>query len=289
MSYNGGTLIMENSDSLDIKEEELDDYDFAQVNVKCEMSDEENSENVPEVNPLPTSFANHSVPAGTFTNVLFLQNGTAEKLNETSTHEYRPWSHEQTLKLLEVYAKIRPKVGSVEIRSMKKLWDVICYEINTHFVNQRITPSNCENKWRVLERNYRKYLKNPESRVKKRFLYAAQMSKLSRSEAGSKPVLEPVPSPAAPSVIIKLIPEKAASKHDVFEKRRSHRKRMRKAKLMFRKKQRNLKLNYLQKRIELEERKLEEKVRKNNLFEERNQLLQKLLESGVALPPVQFY
>nr|CAI5837043.1 unnamed protein product [Callosobruchus analis] len=69
------------------------------------------------------------------------------------------WSRENTLQLLDLYKKYRNEVGSFQIRNFKKLWEIISGDMRVLYGAQ-VAPSNCENRWRVLERNYKRFIDN---------------------------------------------------------------------------------------------------------------------------------
>lgn len=59
------------------------------------------------------------------------------------------------------------------------MWELIAEEFRvTHGI--RCTPSNCENRWRVLERNFKKYIDNSNKtgRGRKDFEYADEMNEV---------------------------------------------------------------------------------------------------------------
>lgn len=87
-----------------------------------------------------------------FTNI---QNPTLD--TEVNIAEYK-WNINNSKLLIDLYSKYRNKVGTLQIRSLKKLWEIIAEELRKLGVN--VTPNNCLNRWRVLERNYKKFIDN---------------------------------------------------------------------------------------------------------------------------------
>nr|CAI5849633.1 unnamed protein product [Callosobruchus analis] len=59
------------------------------------------------------------------------------------------------LLLIDLYRQLRNKVGSLQIKNMKKLWEIIAEEANATFGSNFIF-SPVENRWRLLERNDKK-------------------------------------------------------------------------------------------------------------------------------------
>ncbi|CAH1099682.1 unnamed protein product [Psylliodes chrysocephalus] len=88
------------------------------------------------------------------------------------------WTKSNTLVLLDVYQKYRTKVGTLEIRNFKRMWEIISSELKTRGV--MVLENNCENRWRVLERNYKKYVDNKKKTGRGRsfFEYADEMEQI---------------------------------------------------------------------------------------------------------------
>ncbi|KAJ8978159.1 hypothetical protein NQ317_016862, partial [Molorchus minor] len=55
--------------------------------------------------------------------------------------------------------KYKPKVGTYEIKSMKRLWEYVARDLSNLF-KITVSATKCENKWKVLERSYKKVLDN---------------------------------------------------------------------------------------------------------------------------------
>lgn len=84
-----------------------------------------------------------------------------EELVQTRENDNKnvTWTHANTLILINLYKELHKEVGTFKIRNIKKLWEVISQELNRKY-NIVMTPANCENKWRVLVRNYKKFIDN---------------------------------------------------------------------------------------------------------------------------------
>nr|CAH7763115.1 unnamed protein product [Callosobruchus chinensis] len=82
----------------------------------------------------------------------------------------------QTKVLLDIYKKYRKKVGSLEIENFKKLWELIAKEINDMLKTSN-SPNHVENRWRVVERAYKRFVdnKNKTGRISKIFEFQEQM------------------------------------------------------------------------------------------------------------------
>lgn len=71
--------------------------------------------------------------------------------------EYK-WTENNSKLLIDFYGKYRDKVGTLQMRSLKALWEKIAEELRK--LNVHVTPNNCLNRWRVLDRNYKKFIDN---------------------------------------------------------------------------------------------------------------------------------
>lgn len=69
--------------------------------------------------------------------------------------EYK-WSENSTKILIDFYKKMKNKVGTFEVKSIKIMWVKIAEELRK--LNINVTANNCMNRWRVIERNYKKYV-----------------------------------------------------------------------------------------------------------------------------------
>lgn len=89
------------------------------------------------------------------------------------------WNVNNSKMLIDLYGKYKDKVGSLKIKNLKKMWEIISEEMSLIY-EMKIHPNNCENRWRVLERNYKKYFenKNGTGRGKKYFEFSEEMDKL---------------------------------------------------------------------------------------------------------------
>lgn len=75
------------------------------------------------------------------------------------SNENLHWTRDHTLILIDCYKMFRDKVGGMKMKSLKKMWEVIAAYIQEKY-NIKYNAQHCENRWRVLERNYKKYIEN---------------------------------------------------------------------------------------------------------------------------------
>lgn len=209
--------------------------------------------------------------------------------------EYKSWNHNHTKILIDLYGKYKKQLGTLRIKTMKKLWEIIANEINERF-NLNVSPSNCENRWRVLDRNYKKFVenKNLTGRGRRCFEYAEEMAEIFGKKRNIHPeillssdaVIMPKISSAEPvetAVIATEIQEPSTSKHDSTE---THKNILKKNKSRLLNKNNILesmrkdRLEYQKQRVKMEKEKLEiekEKLqalkRRNQLIEDRNKLM----------------
>lgn len=71
--------------------------------------------------------------------------------------EYK-WSENSTRILIDFYKKSKNKLGTFEVKSIKIMWVKIAEELRK--LNINVTANNCMNRWRVIERNYKKYVED---------------------------------------------------------------------------------------------------------------------------------
>lgn len=86
------------------------------------------------------------------------------------------WTTQNTKILLDLYKLFRKQVGTMKIRNFKKMWETISHEMKQkHQIN--VTPGHCENRWRVLERNFKKYVDDSKKTGmgRKHFEYREEM------------------------------------------------------------------------------------------------------------------
>ena len=77
--------------------------------------------------------------------------------SQTSTSDYK-WGRNETKILIDLYAKYKKRTGTFEVKTIKIMWQKIAEELSK--LNIHVTANNCVNRWKVLERNYKKYIDN---------------------------------------------------------------------------------------------------------------------------------
>ncbi|KAK5642889.1 hypothetical protein RI129_003155 [Pyrocoelia pectoralis] len=232
------------------------------------------------------------------------------------------WSNNFTLTLLDLFKKYRNKVGSMQLRNLKKLWEVIAAELNKMHSTE-FSPANCENRWRVLERNYKKIVdnNNKTGRGRQCFEFQKEMDEIFGKKRNIHPelllssdsihviptnvesVTESIESNADK---LKTMPEELGglqpgttfpTESKFIEKNKtaatsvnSRRKQTqsRNCTLQLIRHDKNLHhkemISIHKERLEIEKQKLEERQTRNQLIKERNEILKMYLNQTLQLP-----
>nr|XP_022910901.1 uncharacterized protein LOC111421939 [Onthophagus taurus] len=100
-------------------------------------------------------------------------------LQDLQQQEYKIWTVNSTKLMIDLYKKYRHKVGGIEIRNLKKMWELIAEELNKNY-KLNVSANNCDNRWRVLERNYKKCIDNAHKtdRGRKCFEFETEMNEV---------------------------------------------------------------------------------------------------------------
>ncbi|XP_044766293.1 uncharacterized protein LOC123322411 [Coccinella septempunctata] len=101
------------------------------------------------------------------------------------------FNRERTLKLLELYKIYKKKVGTYEVKSMKKLWELVGQEMSNHF-KITISGSKCENRFKVLERCYKKVVDNNNATGRGRsrpFEFENEMDDIFHKKRNMRPIV----------------------------------------------------------------------------------------------------
>ncbi|KAJ4445015.1 hypothetical protein ANN_06814 [Periplaneta americana] len=96
--------------------------------------------------------------------------GAGSSSSEIAMH----WDVNGTKLLIDLYKKYRQCVGTYKIRSAKQMWKVISKELS-EVLQRNVTENNCENRWRVLDRDYKKYVDAKIKRVVERDFLSLRM------------------------------------------------------------------------------------------------------------------
>ncbi|KAL1488248.1 hypothetical protein ABEB36_015203 [Hypothenemus hampei] len=178
-------------------------------------------------------------------------------VNTSSPHVV--WSKNETKVLLDGYKKYRPKVGTADIRNLKKL----ILQIN-------ITAQHTENRWRVLERAYKKHVDNQRKTGQgtKFFEYVNEMDEIFKGKKNITPVV------LLSSESVEEMPNDEAEKTERdIENPKPRGSTLQSKKNDFMKHKRTPVVNRNTARLLLEQEKVEISKRKANAIEERNILL----------------
>ncbi|XP_069704430.1 uncharacterized protein [Periplaneta americana] len=229
-------------------------------------------------------------------------------MNETSTtvHEQVYWNENTTRALIDHYKVFKSKLGTMEIRNMKKLWEILCNKINGSHKTS-FTPSQCENRWRVLERNYKKIVDNNNTgktgRIRKQFIYEDEMADVFGKKRNIQPelslssntVIQEIPTSGArnisdlpidsgrensPSTSAEVAESSTPLKKKKTEPRKLILAQMRKD----RKEYYNNMLTIEREKLQIQKEKLIERRYKNKLIEERNEILRQYLDYKIDIP-----
>lgn len=89
------------------------------------------------------------------------------------------FNRDRTLVLIDLFKKYKPALAKGDIKTMKEMWEIIATELTNQF-GMPITGAKCQNKFKVLERGYKKLQSDYESgkRFKKHFPYAKEFKDL---------------------------------------------------------------------------------------------------------------
>lgn len=114
---------------------------------------------------------------------------TNQELSDTSPAPIT-WSTNQTKVLLDLYQKYRVRVGTAQIKNFKKLWEILAKELNG-LLRTNVTAGHVENRWRVLERAYKRYVdnQNKTGQGKKYFEYLEEMDAIFKGKKNVNPVV----------------------------------------------------------------------------------------------------
>ncbi|KAI4471246.1 myb/sant-like dna-binding domain [Holotrichia oblita] len=89
------------------------------------------------------------------------------------------WDNSSTKVLIDLYKKYKKKVGTIEVKNVKAMWLIIAKELEVAL--KKPVPANCcENRCKVLDRNYKKFVENKTStgRGRKYFEFTDEMAEL---------------------------------------------------------------------------------------------------------------
>lgn len=98
------------------------------------------------------------------------------------------WTNNNTRLLIDLYKKYKSKVGTMGMKNFKTMWEKIANEIS-EILQKTVTSKNVENRWKVLDRNFKKYVdnKNSTGRGRKFFEFASEMEEACGNKKNIRP------------------------------------------------------------------------------------------------------
>lgn len=122
------------------------------------------------------------------------------------------WNTQKTLLFLELYKKYKKQVGTIKIKNIKRMFQIIAEEMELQR-GLKVLPSHCENRWKVLDRAYKKFIDNNNRTGCGRayFEYAEAMEDIVGHKRNVKPVillssetLDPIREKETPTSVTKM-------------------------------------------------------------------------------------
>lgn len=100
------------------------------------------------------------------------------------------FNRNRTLALIDLYKKYKSKVGTYEMKSMKKLWEFVARDISNLY-HITVSSNKCENRFKVLERNYKKTIDNNNKSGcgSKTFEFENEMNEIYNKKCNIRPVI----------------------------------------------------------------------------------------------------
>ncbi|KAL1488729.1 hypothetical protein ABEB36_014528 [Hypothenemus hampei] len=205
------------------------------------------------------------------------------------------WSVNGTKLLIDLYKKYVKNVGKLEMKNLKSMWTKIANEISTT-LQVNITTKQCHNRWKVLDRNYKKWVenKNATGRGRKCFEFSNEMDEVYGKKKNVHPTLllesETINIPSDENFKKGNVESDVVNGADLStpstskgvrneERGEIVRKRNVKKKKTILEKLREDKLNYQKERMELFRKSYERIIalleEKNDIERERNEILKK--------------
>ncbi|KAL1489202.1 hypothetical protein ABEB36_014135 [Hypothenemus hampei] len=119
---------------------------------------------------------------------IILNDGDVQEVPSSSA-QYS-WTTNGTKILIDLYQKYVKEVGKLKMKNFKSMWSQIAIEIST-LLGTNITAKHCENRWKVLDRNYKKWLDNQSAtgRGRKIFEFADEMNSVYGKKKNVHPTL----------------------------------------------------------------------------------------------------
>lgn len=111
-------------------------------------------------------------------------------LDQQCSNVTHTWTTNGTKLLIDLYKKYKKDVGKLKMKNFKTMWAQIAVEISA-LLGINVTPKNCENRWKVLDRNYKRWVDNQKStgRGRKVFEFADEMNDVYGKKKNINPTL----------------------------------------------------------------------------------------------------
>ncbi|KAL1487981.1 hypothetical protein ABEB36_015361 [Hypothenemus hampei] len=183
---------------------------------------------------------------------------------------------------LDLYKKYKRQVGTMQVKSIRHMWLLIAEELSS-LSNISLSQNQCENRWRVLERNYKRYIENQNStgREKKYFEYAAEMEVILGRKKNIVPqILLETDTINIPDTETNSL-SATASTSNIPECSSTHENKTRKnikKRLGTLEHMRLDRKTYFDRRIDIEQEKLSELKKRNDILKEKNSILKEYVE-----------
>ncbi|KAL1509937.1 hypothetical protein ABEB36_004601 [Hypothenemus hampei] len=206
--------------------------------------------------------------------------------NTINEEESYRWTHTDTLIFLGLYECHRKSVGTLKMKNFKKMYEEISKEMKRK-TGKNITPTNCANRWRVLERAYKKYVadSNKTGAARKQFEYSEIMNNILGKKKNVHPELllssttidpMPISSDIDEGETTPIASSEIKSKSQEVPKKSEKKYQNRTLKSNLLREIREDRRQYYKKRLEQEDQKLQQKVKENKILEEKNQILKEI-------------
>lgn len=197
------------------------------------------------------------------------------------------WTRDKTMLFLNEYRTHYKQVGMGKIKTRKALFQLISRTFKEKY-KLNVSPTHCENRMKVLDRSYTKFLKdrNDSSKKKRYFEYLKEMEEISRSKfkrsctVSKLTTVIPVNSNSS-SNNSNITSPSSGNEPTVVPTGKSENSWSRKKcemKLKALSELREMKKIYYTKKLMIENAKLEEMKRRNRLTQERNELIRDKLQ-----------
>uniref|UniRef100_A0A6P7FLF2 Uncharacterized protein LOC114331462 n=2 Tax=Diabrotica virgifera virgifera TaxID=50390 RepID=A0A6P7FLF2_DIAVI len=205
-----------------------------------------------------------------------------------SEDESYKWNRNTTLALIQLYKKYRGQVGSLRIKNLRRMFEEIAKELR-YATKQNISPAHCENRWKHLERSYKKVIdnNNQTGRGRKDHEYKDEMDEIFEKKKNVHPqrllssTTVHVPKSMSAVQTEVEIPQKVVVPNEELKIGSKQSKNQLQSK---RKQKLDTLLAIKQDRKDFYKDLLQEKKRKNELYERRTKVLEQLLEKNYNIP-----